>query len=282
MLDLPALQLTDGATQLRADVRAFLAEQDFTPRCDAWGTAWGRSESFTRALAARGWLGMTIPEEYGGGGRSPLERFVVIEELLAAGAPVSAHWVADRQTAPSLLRFGTEEQKRRFLPPIARGECTFAIGMSEPGSGSDLASVSTRAAPVEGGWSLDGLKTWTGGADVADFFVVLCRTGEAGEDRHAGLTQLIVDLRADGLTTRPINLMFGVHQWNEVTLDGVFVPDDMVLGEPGTGWSQVTAELAYERSGPERVLTTFPLLEAFCAAAAPDDDPRVLTALGSL
>src|SRR3954464_1111252 len=217
-----------------------------------------------------------------GGGAGPLERFVVIEELLAAGAPVSAHWVADRQTAPSLLRFGTEGQKRRFLPAITRGECQFAIGMSEPGSGSDLASVSTRAERVDGGWSIDGLKTWTGGADVADFFVVLCRTGEAGEDRHAGLTQLIVDLKSEGLSTRPIRLMFGVHQWNEVRLDGVFVPDEMVLGEVGGGWSQVTAELAYERSGPERLLTTFPLLEAFAAAADPDDDPRVLAALGSL
>src|SRR4051794_5064023 len=225
---------------------------------------------------------MTIPTEYGGGGRGPLERFVVIEELLAAGAPVSAHWVADRQTAPSLLRFGTEEQRRRFLPAIARGECQFAIGMSEPGSGSDLASVSTRATRVDGGGSVDGLKTWTGGADAADFFVVLCRTGDAGEDRHAGLTQLIVDLGSDGLTTRPIHLMFGVHQWNEVRLDGVFVPDEMVLGEVGGGWAQVTAELAYERSGPERVLTTYPLLETFAAGASAESDPRVLAALGGL
>src|SRR3954452_1295002 len=172
VLDLPPVRLPDSAAQLRADVRAFLAEQDFTPRCDSWATAWGRSPELTRALGERGWLGMTIPAEYGGGGRSPLERFVVIEELLAAGAPVSAHWVPDRQTAPSLLRFGTEAQRRRFLPAIARGECSFAIGMSEPGSGSDLASVSTRASRVDGGWSIDGLKTWTGGADVADFFVV--------------------------------------------------------------------------------------------------------------
>src|SRR3954468_4821772 len=197
-LALPPAREPDGAEALRGDVRAFLAEQDFTPRCDAWGSAWGASPQLSRALAERGWIGMTWPRVYGGGERSALERYVVIEELLAAGAPVSAHWVADRQTGPSLVRFGTEAQRRRFLPAIARGECSFAIGMSEPGSGSDLASVSTRAERVDGGWSVHGLKTWTGGADVADFFVVLCRTSDAGEDRHAGLTQLIVDLRSDG------------------------------------------------------------------------------------
>ena len=281
MIDLVSVA-PEGAAQLRAEVRAFLEQQDFTPRCDSWATAWGRSEPMTRALAERGWLGMTIPTEYGGGGRGPLERFVVIEELLAAGAPVSAHWVADRQTAPSLLRFGTEEQKRRFLPAIARGECQFAIGMSEPGSGSDLASVSTRASRVDGGWSIEGLKKWTGGADAADYCVVLCRTSELGEDRHAGLSQLIMDLGAEGISTRPIHLMTGVQQWSEMSLNGVFVPDEMVLGEVGTGWAQVTAELAYERSGPERILTTFPLLDAFAACAEADDDPRVLAALGSL
>src|SRR3954447_11816256 len=155
-LSLPPARAPDGARALRAEVRAFLAEQDFTPRCDAWGSAWGASPSLSRALAARGWIGMTWPRRYGGGERSALERFVVVEELLAAGAPVSAHWVADRQTGSSLLRFGTEEQRRRFLPAIARGECSFAIGMSEPGSGSDLASVSTRATRVDGGWSVDG------------------------------------------------------------------------------------------------------------------------------
>jgi acyl-CoA dehydrogenase len=204
----------------------------------------------------------------------------VIEELLAAGAPVSAHWVVDRQTGPSLLRFGTEAQRERLLPGMARGEISFAIGMSEEGAGSDLAAVSTRAERTDGGWLVTGVKKWTGGADKADCFVVLCRTTPLSDDRHAGLSQLIVDLRSPGIATRPIRLMHGVHQWNEVRLDGVFVPDDMVLGEVGAGWTQVVSELAYERSGPERTLSTFPLLSAFAAAARPDDDPRVLAALG--
>ncbi len=281
-LALPPVRLPDGAAALREEVRAFLADQDFTPRCDSWGTAWGGSRELSRAIGARGWLGMTWPKRYGGGERSALERFVVLEELLAAGAPVSAHWVADRQTGPALLRFGTEAQRERLMPGMAHGEISFAIGMSEENAGSDLAAVSTRAERVDGGWAVHGTKKWTGGADSADYFVVLCRTSPPGEDRHAGLSQLIVDLRAPGLTTRPIHLMHGVHQWNEVFLDGVFVPDDMVLGEIGSGWTQVTSELSHERSGPERVLSTFPLLEAFAVAAAPDDDPRVLAPLGAL
>ena len=281
-LALPPAREPDGAEALRGDVRAFLAEQDFTPRCDAWGSAWGASPQLSRALAERGWIGMTWPRVYGGGERSALERYVVIEELLAAGAPVSAHWVADRQTGPSLLRFGTEAQRERLLPGMARAEISFAIGMSEEGSGSDLASVATRAERTEDGWLVHGVKKWTGGAHKADYFVVLCRTSPLEDDRHAGLSQLIVDLRAPGISTRPIRLMHGVHQWNEVRLDGVFVPDDMVLGEVGRGWPQVVSELAYERSGPERILSTFPLLAAFAAHVRPDDDPRVLAALGDL
>src|SRR5919204_178787 len=170
--------------------------------------------------------------------------------------------------------------RERLLPGMARGEISFAIGMSEEGAGSDLAAVATRAERTDGGWLVNGVKKWTGGADKADYFVVLCRTSPPTGDRHAGLSQLIVDLRSPGITTRPIRLMHGVHQWDEVRLDGVFVADEMVLGEIGRGWAQVVSELAYERSGPERILSTFPLLSAFAASARPDDDPRVLAALG--
>ena len=281
-LALPPARPPDGSAALRGEVRAFLAEQPFEVQCDAWGSAWGGSPEFSRALARRGWIGMTWPPEYGGGGRSALERWVVTEEVLAAGAPVSAHWVVDRQTGPALLRFGTEEQRQRLLPAMARAEVSFAIGMSEEGAGSDLAAVSTRAERTEGGWLVHGVKKWTGGAHRGDYFVVLCRTSPLGDDRHEGLSQLIVDLRADGLSMRPINLMHGIHQWNEVTLDGVFVPDEMVLGEVGSGWTQVVSELAYERSGPERVLSTFPLLSAFAAVVDADGDPRAVSALGSL
>jgi alkylation response protein AidB-like acyl-CoA dehydrogenase len=257
--------LTDPERQLQDEVREFLRQElkaDPTYR-PGLGMSSRYSPEFSRKLAARGWVGMAIPTAYGGHGRSAVERFIVTEELLAAGAPVAAHWVADRQTAPTLLAFGTEQQKRRFLPAIAAGTCCFSIGMSEREAGSDLASVQTTASRSPDGWRLDGTKMWTGGAHRNDYFVVLCRTSPPGDDRHRGLSQLIVDLRSPGLTVTPIRMLNGAHLFNEVRLDGVLVPDDMVLGNLGEGWQQVTSELAYERSGPDRYLSSFKVLEAY-------------------
>ncbi|WP_275572479.1 acyl-CoA dehydrogenase family protein [Mycolicibacterium vanbaalenii] len=257
--------------RLRADVRAFLAEQlaaqTFVPSVDSWLCGW--DEAFTEALATRGYLGMTVPEEFGGHGRSHIERFVVTEELLAAGAPVAAHWIADRQIVPALLKHGTEAQKREFLPKIAAGKCFFGIGMSEPDSGSDLASVRTRATRTDGGWSLSGTKVWTSGAHRAHAFIVLARTAPADPaHRHDGLSQFIVRFDGPGVEVRPIVSMNGGHHFNEVILDAAFVPEDMVFGEIGDGWSQVTSELSFERSGPERLLSTFPLLAATAESMA--------------
>ena len=254
---------------LRMEVRAFIAEQRSAGAIgtgvDSWMTGW--DEDFTRALAARGWLGMTVPAEYGGHGRSHRERFVVTEELLAAGAPVAAHWIADRQIVPSLLKYGTEQQKREFLPRIAAGTCFFAIGMSEPDSGSDLASVRTLATEGADGWKVCGRKTWTSGAHLAEAFICLARTSPADpERRHAGLSQFIVDLRAPGVSISPIISMNGRHHFNEVVLDEVHVPPGMVFGEIGSGWQQVTSELSFERSGPERFLSAFPLLASAASA----------------
>ncbi|MDN2495237.1 acyl-CoA dehydrogenase [Nocardia nova] len=269
-----AAEGTENYVALRQEVRTFLREclnaGTFTPGIDTWLTDW--DPQFSRRLAARGWIGMTIPVEYGGHGRSHIERFVVTEELLAAGAPVAAHWIADRQIAPSLLRFGTEAQKHRYLPAIASGECYFGIGMSEPDSGSDLASVRTKAVRVEGGWRLTGTKVWTSGAHRAEAFFALARTSPTdAADRHAGLSQFIVDLRSDGIGIRPIISMTGSHHFNEVVMDEVFVADDMVLGTIGDGWRQVTSELAFERSGPERFLSTFALLAAAAGQRGPAD-----------
>ena len=262
---------------LRNEVRQFLAEQleagTFTPSVDAWLSGW--DEDFTAALAERGWLGMTVPVAYGGHGRSFLERFVVTEELLAAGAPVAAHWIGDRQIVPSLLKYGTEFQRSEFLPKIVRGECFFGIGMSEPDSGSDLASVRTRADRVDGGWALTGTKVWTSGAHLAHAFIALARTEPVDPaHRHAGLSQFIVDLRGSGVDIRPIVSMNGAHHFNEVILDGAFVPDAMVFGEVGQGWRQVTSELAFERSGPERLLSTFVLLDACAERMSRHQIPR--------
>jgi len=219
-----------------------------------------RDQAFSQKLAARGWLGMALPKRYGGHDRTAVDRFVVVEELLRWGAPVGYHWVADRQTGPMIARFGTEAQKQRFLPAICRAEASFSIGMSEPEAGSDLAAVKTRAERVDGGWSLTGTKLWTGGAHVNDWFVVLCRTSQE-EDRHAGLSQLIVDLKSPGLTAEPIAYLDGSEFFCRVTLDEVFVPDELVLGEIGQGWAQNTSELAFERAGPERWLSTYLVVE---------------------
>lgn len=249
--------------ELRQEVREFLAEQlaeqKFIPTVDNWLSGW--DAEFSKALGARGWVGMTIPPEYGGHGRSFEERFVVTEELLAVGAPVAAHWIADRQMAPSILRYGTEAAKQKYVPAIARGECYFAIGMSEPDSGSDLASVRTRATKVDGGWNISGNKVWTSGAHEAHAFILLARSAPLDTDhRHAGLSQFLVELDQPGVEVRPIVSMNGEHHFNEVFLDEVFVADDMVIGEIGDGWKQVTSELSFERSGPERVLSTFTVL----------------------
>jgi alkylation response protein AidB-like acyl-CoA dehydrogenase len=252
---------------LRCEVRAFLAAElaagRFEPSCDAWLSRW--DVGFTRWLAAHGWIGMTVPAEYGGVGCRASDRYVVIEELLAAGAPVAAHWIADRQVVPALLRFGNEKQRCEFLPRICAGECYFAIGMSEPDAGSDLSALRTRAERVAGGWRVSGTKVWASGAHWAHAFIVLVRTSPADpEQRHAGLSQMLVDLRGPGVTIWPVISMSGEHHFNEVVLDGAFVSDDMVVGKIGQGWHQVSAELAFERSGPERFLSTMPLLRAVC------------------
>jgi alkylation response protein AidB-like acyl-CoA dehydrogenase len=273
-------RLSDAEEQLRSEVRGFLAERlpaDHTPGLGLGG-AWDRD--FSRDLAERGWVGMAIPEVYGGHGRTPVERFLVAEELLAAGAPTLGHWTADRQTAPTLMAFGTEEQRRRFLPAIVTGTCWFAIGMSEPDAGSDLAAVRTWATKVDSGWLLNGTKVWTSGAHLADYMVVLCRTASDTTDRHQGLSQLIVATNTPGIKISSIRLLQGEPHFNEVVFEDAFVPDDLVLGNVGEGWHQVTSELAYERSGPDRYLSAFGVLKHFVAECGAGLDAIQLSAVG--
>ncbi len=267
---------------LRAEVREFLAEAlaGIGPRARAKNWAQADPE-FSRKVGARGWIGMTWPERYGGHARSMLERYVVLEELLAAGAPVAAHWVADRQSGPLLMRYSPEVLAPRICPRIARGEAFFCIGMSEPDSGSDLASIRTKATKTSNGWVIDGRKIWTSYAHAAHYIIALVRTDPKAESKHAGLSQFMVDLKTPGITVRPIRNVMGEGDFNEITFDAVEVPDDCLVGEPGDGWSQVTAELAFERSGPERYLSSSQLLlEMLDAADA--GDPRQAVALGRL
>jgi alkylation response protein AidB-like acyl-CoA dehydrogenase len=263
-----ATELSDAELELQRDVRAFLAQElprgTFRPGLGMNGRA---DRAFSRKLGARGWLGMALPAEYGGGERSAVERFIVTEELLAWGAPVGHHWLADRQTGSTINSFGTVEQKRRFLPGICSGELGFSVGMSEPEAGSDLASLRTRARRVPGGWRINGTKVWTTGAHRNDWIVALCRTSDE-KDKRDGLTQFLVDLGSPGLSVNPIPLLDGQADFNEVFFADVYVPDELVLGEVGQGWAQNTAELAFERGGPERFLSTYQVLEQFLRQAS--------------
>ena len=259
----------DELAEVRATVRAlvddWLSAGRFTPACDAWLRRYDRE--FTKAMAERGLIGISWPTEYGGAARSGLARLVVTEELLRAGAPVAAHWIADRQIGPSILQHGTPAAKHRYLPGIARGEITFCLGMSETEAGSDLASVRTTATREDGGWSLTGRKIWTSQAHRSSHAYVLARTSK-GENKHEGLTEFLVDMSDPGVTVRPLYDLRGDHHFNEVTFDAVHVPDDHVLGQVGAGWDQVTAQLSLERGGIERVLSTYPLLAAALDALA--------------
>ena len=267
----------------RSEVRAFLQEElaDRPPidRAQSWN---GTDAAFSRKLGERGWLGMTWPKQYGGHERTAMERYAVTEELLAAGAPVAGHWIADRQSGPNLLRYGTERQRAEILPRIAAGECFFVIGMSEPDSGSDLASIRTRATrDGDGDWVVNGAKVWTSNAHASHYAITLVRTSPADPaNRHAGLSQLLVDLSLPGITVNPIRILDGGHHFNEVVFEDVVVPGDMLLGTEGEGWHQVTAELAFERSGPERFLSTYPLIAEFARRAA--DDATLQPTLGRL
>lgn len=276
----------DDLADLRSAIRAFLdADREafgWEPAVDCWLSKW--DAAFSVRLADAGFVGLTVPVEYGGRGLGYLHRYVVTEELLARGAPVGAHWIADRQVAPALLAYGTEDQRRRILPQIAEGRLYSAIGMSEHGAGSDLAAVVTRATRTDDGWSLNGTKVWTSGAHEAHQMVVLTRTSPLDpEHRHAGFSQFIVRTDLPGVTIDPIVLMNGEHHFNEVLFTDVHLTDDDLLGELGDGWHQVTSELGFERSGPERVLSTATLLFATIRAlAAQGADDRTAAEIGDL
>jgi len=272
--------LPESLEGLRQEVRDFLSvESDWRPNSDFNA---GASPAFSKRFAEKGWIGMTWPKAYGGGERSFLERYVVTEELLAAGAPVGCHWIADRQSGPLLLKFGTEAQKQRFLPPIIAGESFYSIGMSEPDTGSDLASIRTSAVPVSGGWCLNGSKIWTSNAHLNHYMVTLVRTSPVSENRHEGMSQFIVPIDAEGVTVRGIENLAGEQDFNQIFFDDVFIPDDQVVGEPGNGWAQVMSELAYERSGPERFLSAFRVLAEFGKSLSPEASEDKLRLYGQL
>ncbi|WP_242153555.1 acyl-CoA dehydrogenase family protein [Sphingomonas sp. BAUL-RG-20F-R05-02] len=271
------------AEAFRAEVRRFLAAEieniPVLARADSW---MGYDAAFSRKLGEAGLIGITMPQCYGGRAAGAFARYVVSEELLAAGAPVSAHWIADRQSAPLLLHYGTETQRERYIPAISRGEAYFCIGMSEPNSGSDLASIGTRAVRSGDGWVLNGRKIWTTNAHRSHYMIALVRTEGREDDRHGGMSQFIIDLHAPGVTVRPIRDLTGHEHFNEVFFDDVALDADALVGVEGKGWSQVMAELAFERSGPERFLSSHVLLATLIDAVGKQPDALQSFQIGRL
>jgi acyl-CoA dehydrogenase len=284
-LSFDPVRLPAQCETLRAEVRAFLTQEisagTFDPHHPGHGDSYNRD--FSRRVGAKGWIGMTWPKPYGGHERSQLERYVVTEEFRVANAPANFHFVADRQSGPILLKYAPEHIKKEILPRICRGELCFAIGMSEPGSGSDLFAAKTKATKADGGWRINGSKVWTTSAQVADYMIALFRTSPSTkENRRHGLTQFLVNMQAPGITVNPIYQMTGKPSFNEVVFADAFVPDDHVLGEIDGAWKQATSELAYERSGPERFLDTFYVLPELIRALGPEPDLRSAEGLGRL
>ena len=270
LLHIQPCELDEQCELLRQQVRDFIAAElvAVTPleRAKNWTAV---NPEFSKKLGQKGWIGMTWPREYGGAERSSLERYVVMEELLAAGAPVAVHWIADRQSGPLLMRYAPALAKR-LVPSIVRGETYFCIGMSEPDSGSDLASIRTRAERTDNGWVINGTKLWTSFAQHAHYMIALVRTGSPG-GRQEGLSQFLVDMKSPGVSVSPIRNVVGDADFNTVVLDHVKVTDECLIGQPGDGWAQVTSELAFERSGPERYLSNTQLLLEMLAVADPGD-----------
>lgn len=285
---LTALEFTQIPAEehaFRAEIRAFLDDALVGMPSHCRARSWmGADAAFSRKLAARGWLGLTIPKQYGGSGKGFFSRFVLSEELLASGAPVASHWIADRQSGPLILKFGTEAQRNFYIPKICAGEAFFCIGMSEPNSGSDLASIRTRAQPNEKGWLLNGSKIWTTYAHHCQYMIALVRTSGETADRQKGLSQVIIDLTLPGVTVKPIVDMAGDAHFSEVFFDNVQLGADALVGTEGQGWEQVNAELAFERSGPERIYSSVALLECWLnlLREQPSHDRESTALLGSL
>ena len=279
------LSPTGAEAGLRSDIRAWLVDhlpwaygEGLPPRFDdlAEEVAFGRT--WQASLAADRWVGVTWPEAYGGRGAGPAEHFVVQEELARARAPEMVGRIGINLAGPTLLAHGTDEQKARWLPRILSAEELWCQLFSEPGAGSDLAAVATRATPAEGGWVLDGQKVWTSYAQFADWGVCLART-DPEAPKHHGISYLVVDMHAAGVEVRPLVQSTGEAEFNEVFLDGVFVPADRLVGPEHEGWKVANSTLSHERgTNPRQLVIHIQLLEELLRLAAADgalDDVRL-------
>src|SRR3954453_11284082 len=250
--------LPDELEELRQEAievaREVAARQPFPE--DSWIV--GHDAAFAKELGTRGWIGMTWPVEEGGHGRTVLERFIVYEALIAHGAPVAAMWFADRQMGPTLLQFGTPEQRRRWLPDIVAGTSMWCIGMSEPDAGSDVASLRTRAVRDGNDWVIEGQKVWTSGAAFSDWCYLIART-DPDAPKHAGLSEFIVDMHTSGVSVAPIVDMTTSRHFCEVMFDDVRVPGGNLIGEENNSFRQLMRQMEHERGGIDRLVSNYGL-----------------------
>ncbi len=248
--------------QLRQEVRDFLEAEIgqglWQPNCDAWIT--GYDPAFTKRVAAKGWIGLTWPKEYGGQGRSFIDRLIVTEEMLRYGAPAACHWFADRQIGGAIVHYGTDEQKAELLPKILHGEAYVGLGLSEPEAGSDLASLKTRATEDGDDFVLDGQKVWTSGGSYMNWIYLVART-DPEAPKHRGISEFLFETGLPGITIRPIVDITGEAHFNEVFFDSVRIPRTCLIGEKNRGFYQVINQLDYERSGMERLMANYPLFQ---------------------
>jgi alkylation response protein AidB-like acyl-CoA dehydrogenase len=251
---------TTEQLRLRDEARAFArdAVRSYGRDNDSWVNGYSREVS--RELAARGWIGMGWPKEHGGGGRPPLDRLIVAEELISAGAPVGASWFGDRQMGPALIAHGTDEQRKRYLPLILSGETTWCIGMSEPNAGSDLAALQTSAVRDGADYIINGQKIWTSFAAKADFCYLICRTSR--EDvPHRGISEIVVPMQSAGIEVRPIRDLTESEHFCEVWFSDVRVPAENLVGVEGRAFSQTMRQLEHERGGIDRLVSNRALFD---------------------
>lgn len=266
---------TEEQNRFRLEVRDFLEEEIrngyWEPTCDAWIQAF--DPEFTKRVAQKGWIGLTWPEEYGGHERSHIDRLILTEEMLRYGAPAACHWFGDRQIGGAILSFGSEDLKKEFLPRIVKGEAYFGLGMSEPGAGSDLASLQTRAVEDGDYYVLNGQKTWASCASFAQYFDVYVRT-DSEAPKHRGISEFIVDAQSPGLSRIPMTDITGTEAWNDVFFDNVRVHKRYLVGEKNRGFYQVLNQLDYERSGMERLMGNYPLFDSIIQFAKDNELPQ--------
>src|SRR5262245_55995212 len=239
---------TDAERALQEEVRAFLAQDRLTP-ADLPRSLDDRMEvlrGWQSACHAAGYVGRAWPSEFGGGGRPPVEQILVDQELAAAGAPEFVNVVGLDVLGPSLLRFGTDEQRERYIPSILSAEEIWCQGFSEPEAGSDLASLRTKAVEHDDHFVLSGSKTWVSWGQYARWCGVLARTEDTGP-KHKGISMLIVDMRAPGVEVRPMTQITGHAEFCELFLDDVVIPKENLVSARGDGWKIAMHTLGHER-----------------------------------